>query len=82
MIKLRVLHEDEPIELLAGHMVVSEPQRTPHAAAIQLVDGALRAAFGAGWSIRVQLPLALGPDSEPEPDVAAVRGAPRAHLRS
>jgi Uma2 family endonuclease len=81
LIKLRVLHEDEPVELLAGHLVVSEPQRTPHAVAIQLVEDALRPAFGAGWSIRVQLPLALGPDSEPEPDVAVVRGVPRDHLR-
>jgi hypothetical protein len=32
LIELGVLHEDEPIELLAGRLVVSEPQRTPHAA--------------------------------------------------
>jgi Uma2 family endonuclease len=81
LLKLRVLHEDEPVELLAGRLVVSEPQRTPHAVAIQLVEDSMRAAFGTGWSIRVQLPLALGPDSEPEPDVAVVRGAPRDHLR-
>jgi Uma2 family endonuclease len=81
LIKLGVLHEDEPVELLAGRLVVREPQRTPHAVATQLVEDALRAAFGTGWSIRVQLPLALAPDSEPEPDVAVVRGAPRDHLR-
>jgi Uma2 family endonuclease len=81
LIELGVLHEDEPIELLAGRLVVREPQRTPHAVATQLATEALRAAFGAGWSIRVQLPIALDDESEPEPDVAVVRGAPRDYLR-
>jgi Uma2 family endonuclease len=81
LIDLGMLSEDEPVELLAGRLVVREPQRTPHAVATQLVDEALRAAFGRGWSVRVQLPLALDPDSEPEPDVAVVMGSPRDHLR-
>ena len=81
LIELGVLHEDEPIELLAGRLVVREPQRTPHAVATQLAAEALRAAFGAGWMVRVQLPLALDDESEPEPDVAVVRGAPRDYLR-
>ncbi|MBI4736109.1 MAG: Uma2 family endonuclease, partial [candidate division NC10 bacterium] len=33
--------------------------------------------FGRGYVIRVQGPLALGPLSEPEPDVADVRGSAR-----
>jgi Uma2 family endonuclease len=81
LIELGVLHEDEPVELLAGRLVVREPQRTPHATATQLAAEALRAAFGAGWSVRVQLPLALDDESEPEPDVAVVRGTPRDYLR-
>src|SRR2546422_561144 len=81
LIELGVLHEDEPLELLDGRLVVREPQRTPHAVATQLVEEALRVAFGTGWSVRVQLPLALDADSEPEPDVAVVQGAPRDHLR-
>jgi Uma2 family endonuclease len=76
-IELGVLHEDEPIELLAGRLVVREPPRTPHAMATQLVAEALRSAFGTGWSIRVQLPIALDDESEPEPDVAVVQGSPR-----
>jgi Uma2 family endonuclease len=81
LIELGVLHEDEPIELLAGRLVVREPQRTPHATATQLAADALRAAFGVGWSVRVQLPIALDDESEPEPDVAVVPGAPRDYLR-
>lgn len=77
LIEIGVLQEDDPIELIEGRLVVAEPQRDPHARAVELVAEALRLAFGRGWRIRVQLPLALSPDSAPEPDVAVVRGTPR-----
>ncbi|MBI4608601.1 MAG: Uma2 family endonuclease [Candidatus Rokubacteria bacterium] len=77
MIEAGILDEDARIELLEGQLVVREPQGSPHATAIQLAAEALRVAFGPGWSVRVQLPLALDEHSEPEPDVAAVPGAPR-----
>jgi Uma2 family endonuclease len=77
LIDLDVLHEDDPIELVEGRLVVAEPQHDPHARSVELVAEALRSAFGGGWRIRVQLPLALGLDSEPEPDVSVVRGSPR-----
>src|SRR2546422_714138 len=70
LIELDVLHEDDPIELVEGRLVVTEPQHDPHARSVELVADALRSAFGRGWRIRVQLPLALGLDSEPEPDVS------------
>jgi len=79
-IQAGIFHEDERLELLAGCLVVAEPQNTPHAVGIQLAAETLRMAFGPGWSVRVQLPLALDPDSEPEPDVAVVRGQPRDYL--
>jgi len=77
MIDAGILHEDEPIELIEGRLIVAEPQNTPHAQAIELAADALRAAFGLGWRIRIQLPIALEPDSEPEPDVSVVAGSPR-----
>jgi hypothetical protein len=52
------LHEDEPVELVDGDLVVREPQYTPHATAIQLTENARREAFASGWSVRVQLPMA------------------------
>lgn len=76
LIELDVLHEDDPIELVEGRMIVAEPQNDPHARAVELAGDALRAAFGAGWRIRVQLPMALGQDSEPEPDIVIIRGTP------
>ncbi len=77
LIDIGLLREDDPVELVEGRLLVAEPQRGPHARAIELAADALREAFGAGWRIRVQLPLALGAASEPEPDVAVVRGTLR-----
>jgi Uma2 family endonuclease len=80
LIDIGLLDEDDPIELVQGHLVVREPQSSPHATAIDLVSEALRRVFGRGWRVRVGLPLALGQDSEPEPDVSVVRGAARDFL--
>ena len=80
LIELGILHEDEPIELVDGQMVVREPKHAPHAVTTGLVSDALRAAFGRGWHVRVQEPIALDDESEPEPDVSVVRGAPRDYL--
>jgi Uma2 family endonuclease len=67
----------ERLELIDGYLLVREPQGSPHATAVQLTSDALRAAFGRGWYVRSQFPVALDDDSEPEPDVAVVRGQPR-----
>lgn len=80
LVHLGVLHEDEPVELLAGQLVVAEPKGSPHATAVGLAADALRAAFGAGWAVRVQDPIALDEDSEPEPDVAVVPGRHRDYV--
>lgn len=76
LIGLGVLHEDEPVELVGGDLVCKEPQAARHASAVLLVAEALRRCFGPGWQVRVQMPIALGDDSEPEPDVAVVQGGP------
>ena len=72
----------DPVELLGGQLVVAEPQGSRHFAALRATQEALRAAFGAGWEIRGQGPLALDEESEPEPDVAVVAGGPRDYLSS
>ena len=76
LIALGLLHEDEGVELVGGELVCEEPQAARHAAAVLLVAEALRRAFGPGWQVRIQMPIALGSDSEPEPDVAVVEGGP------
>jgi Uma2 family endonuclease len=69
-------------ELVEGVVYDMAPQNSRHATAIRLVQKALDAAFGAGFDVRCQLPLALGRDSEPEPDFAVVPGGPRDFLNS
>jgi Uma2 family endonuclease len=64
----------DPVELLGGQMVVAEPQGSRHFAALRATQEALRAAFGDGWEIRGQGPIALDDESEPEPDLAVVPG--------
>jgi Uma2 family endonuclease len=82
LIECGVFQPGDRIELIGGELVVREPQRTPHATAIELALDALRAAFGPGWRVRVQLPIALDEESEPEPDIAVVPGSPRDYLSS
>jgi Uma2 family endonuclease len=77
LMEAEILGPDDRIELLGGEMIVKEPQYSPHATAIQLVLRALDRTFGAGWTVRPQLPIALAEDSEPEPDVCVVHGDPR-----
>ncbi len=69
------------VELIDGVIYEMSPQKSPHATGISLVLEALRAAFPKGHHVRVQLPLALGADSEPEPDLAVVAGGPRDYLK-
>ena len=71
----------DKVELVGGQLMVAEPQGAPHMTAILLADEALRRAFGRGWSVRGQGPVALDDESEPEPDVAVVPGAPRDYRR-
>ncbi len=50
------------------------PMKTPgHSTARQLATNALRQILPSGWHVRSQEPITLG-DSEPEPDVAVIRG--------
>jgi len=72
-----IFDHDEPVELIGGDLIVSEPKGTAHATAVGLVQDALRVAFGPGWTVRAQAPVALDEESEPEPDVAVVPGDPR-----
>jgi len=77
LIEVGVFAPGDPVELLGGELIVSEPQGSRHYTTVCLVEETLRAAFGTGWVIRSQGPVALDEESEPEPDVAVVRGPVR-----
>jgi Uma2 family endonuclease len=81
LIDLGVFQPGEPVELIAGHLLVREPQGSAHYTAVGLVEDALRMALGSGWLVRSQGPIALADDSEPEPDIAVIRGTRRQYSR-
>ena len=80
MAEAGVFAPGERVELIDGEIISMTPQKSPHAVAGGLVEDALRAAFGPGFHVRSQRPLSLGPDSEPEPDAAVVRGTLRDYV--
>ena len=77
MTEAGVLTPDDRVELIGGEIVVVTPQKSPQATAVSLANEALRGVLGPNMFVRVQLPLAMGDDSEPEPDIAVVCGSIR-----
>jgi Uma2 family endonuclease len=66
--------DGEPVELLEGLLVeVMSPHSPAHAAVIEELE---RHFASANARLRTQLPLAVPPDSEPEPDLALVAEKP------
>src|SRR5262245_30358899 len=77
LVEAEFLGPADRIELLGGHMIVKEPQHSPHATSIRHVQRTPTAAFGPGWDVRAQAPVALDDEPEHEPDVSVVPGDPR-----
>lgn len=66
------MFDDERIELVEGVLLRMSPQRAPHASTVQkLMERWIELAAGR-FTVRVQSPLALSDQSEPEPDLAVV----------
>lgn len=73
LVDVGLLDEDARVELLEGWIVPKMPRSPLHDATINVVLRVLLAHLAAGWEIRVQS-AAVTDDSEPEPDVAVVKG--------
>jgi Uma2 family endonuclease len=71
------LFEGRHAMLIHGVLLEQGPMNPPHAITLGLVEGAVQAAFGAGWWLRHQSPPVFGKDTDPEPDLAVVLGRPR-----
>jgi Uma2 family endonuclease len=72
-----VLGEDNHVQLIDGEIIELAPQGPPHATAVGLILRALQGAYGPDYHVRVQLPLVISASSEPEPDLAVIRGGLR-----
>ena len=75
MAEVGIFTPDERIELIEGEIIQMPPQNPSHSTSIRTVQEALRTTFGSGFDVRPQLPLSLGLASDPEPDIAVVRGS-------
>lgn len=71
-----ILGEDDPVELLEGWLVPKMTKHPPHSTATRLVRDALRPLLAPNWYVDSQEPITTL-ESEPEPDVVAMRGGPR-----
>ncbi|MFM7600500.1 MAG: Uma2 family endonuclease [Pseudanabaena sp.] len=73
MIEAGILDEDDRVELWDGK-IISKNRKSPiRASSIQRSSNFLLDLLGDRAEIRVQLPVILGNDSEPEPDLAVVK---------
>lgn len=74
-----LLPPEARVELIDGIIYDMAAQSGPHVTGVHLVLAALQAVLPSAY-IRVQSPLALDDDSEPEPDLAIVPGSARDYL--
>ena len=81
-VEMGAFTRDDRIELVEGVLLEKMPQNPPHASCSALLEDAIRPIIGPDYILRSQRPLALGPDSEPEPDIAIVAGSIRDYLRA
>jgi Uma2 family endonuclease len=73
MIEAEILTEEDKVELLEGEILAMSPQKPPHAATTDYASEYLNSLLVGLAKVRVQLPVTLCPNSEPEPDIAVVR---------
>ena len=73
MVDAGIFMEDDPVELIEGEIIEMSPEGSPHAACITDQAEILQERLRGRAIIRVQHPIHLGDNSEPEPDIAVVR---------
>jgi Uma2 family endonuclease len=81
MVETGILSENDMVELLEGWIVAKMTHNPPHDAAVNLTRCVIEPLLASGWHVRVQSAITTG-DSEPEPDIAVVRGSLRRYVQS
>lgn len=62
--------EGQRVQLIEGEIIQMPPQKSEHAWTIRRCQLQMEAAFGPSHWVRVQMPLNVGRESDPEPDIA------------
>ena len=73
LVDLGFFTENDRIELIRGEIINMAPKRTPHSVCNSLLWKKLYQLIGQQAEIRVQEPITLPSDSEPEPDVVVAK---------
>ena len=73
MIRIGILTDDDPVELLEGWLVTKMPKNPPHRLSTQLTREVVARLLPEAWHVQDQEPITVE-DSEPEPDVAVIAG--------
>jgi Uma2 family endonuclease len=77
------IFDQERVELIGGEIVDMAPQWEPHVGGVILAASAMRKVFGeADDCVRTQSPLRVGRNSDPEPDVAVLKGNVRDYINT
>ena len=75
------IFDGKRVELIEGEIIEMAPMGPSHATGISLVAEILLELFGKGFHLRSQTPLDVDKYSQPEPDLAVVKGKPRDYLK-
>ena len=73
MLAAGILGEDDRVELIDGEVVQMSPIGSRHAACVDRLVALLFADLSGQVQVRVQAPIVLNDQSEPEPDVVLLR---------
>lgn len=76
MIRVGILTDDDPVELLEGGLVFHMPTNPPHELVVEEMEDAVKRLLSADWFYRKEGSLTLE-DSEPKPDGLVIRGKRR-----
>ena len=73
MFEIGILTEDDRVELIDGEIVEMPPIGSLHASHVDKMAALLRRLEPSQALLRVQSPVALRPDSQPEPDISLLK---------
>jgi Uma2 family endonuclease len=79
MIETGGLTGEDKVELLENYLVLKMPHNPAHDGTIQIAAESVGLVLPANWRVRVQMAVVLS-DSQPEPDLAVVRGNARTYV--
>lgn len=75
LIRLGILREEDPYELIEGWLVTKMTKNPPHEFAVEVLNRFFMSQASQEWRCRCQQCITLH-DGQPEPDIAIVTGAP------